>query len=388
VGGAPAKEIVTRPTDGAASPCIFFRMKTQLPPRPFLPSDRRPETRPSDCLIRALLAAALAQFDDNMPGAEKIAKRLWPDDRATELVLRSAVVPADTATSGWASQLAATSIADFVGTLGPASAAGELFRRATMLEFGQSAQINVPGIVSAATDAAWVAQGSPMPVRQLSIGSGATLTPKKLAVGFVVTRELLEHSIPNAERLIRAVASESVGVALDSAVLDATAAGATRPAGLRNSATSVTATTGGGDAAMMKDLGALAAAVAGTGNTSLAFIANSGEAVKILLRAGPEFRFPVLASGQLAAGIVMCVALPALVSAVDPAVRFDVSRESIAHLEDTSPLPISTTPTTIAAPVRSFWQTDVVGFRLRLEASWGLRASAASSVAFVTGATW
>jgi hypothetical protein len=315
------------------------RKKRMIPARrPLVPEDLR--SRPSDHLVRALLATARAHFDPDMSGPEGVARKLWPDDVATQIVLRTATIPADTLTSGWASQLAATSIADLVTTLGPASAAGELFRRATMLEFGQSAAINVPGIISAATDAAWVAQGVAIPVRQLSVGSGAALVPKKLAAGFTLTRELLQHSIPNAEKIIRAAATESVGVALDSAVLDATAASASRPAGLRNSATSVSATAGGGTAALLKDMGALAAAVAGVGGMSICYVASPGEAVKIALQA-PQFPFPVLSSGQLAAGIVMCVALPALVSAVDPAVRFDVSSETLLHLEDTSAGPIS-----------------------------------------------
>ena len=99
-----------------------------------------------------------------------------------------------------------------------------MFRRAIALQFGTAAAITVPGIISAATDVGWIAQGAPMPVQQLDIGAGATLTPKTMRVGFVATRELLEHSIPNAEQLIRAVATESVGAALDSAVFDASAA--------------------------------------------------------------------------------------------------------------------------------------------------------------------
>ena len=141
---------------------------------------------------------------------------------------------------------------------------------------------------------------------------------------------------------------------------------------------------------MHEDLGALAAAVAGVGGLNIAYIAAPSEAVTIALRAGPQFnsRFPVLASGQLEAGVVMCVALNVLVSAIDPAVRFDITRESTVHLEDTTPLALerSGSPNTIAAPTRSLWQTDSVGFRLRLEASWGLRAS--GGVAWVEDVIW
>jgi hypothetical protein len=358
--------------------------------RPFLPGeDRRDGVRPSDYLVRAILACAQANLGENRGiGAERLAAEMWPGDEPTRLVLRAATEPATTGTSGWASELAASTTSDLVLTLGPTAAAGELFRLGTALAFGQTAQINLPGIVSASTDVAWVAQGSPMPIRQLSVGSGAALTPKKLAAGFVVSRELVEHSVPNAEKLLRACLAESVGAALDAAVFDASAASASRPAGLRNSVSVTAATSGGSDAAMMKDLGALAQAVAGVAGMSIAFVASPAAAVKIALRAGPEFRFPVLASNGLAAGFVMAVALPALASAVDPAVRIDASAESLVHMEDTTPLQIgvSATPNTVSAPTRSLFQTDAIGFRIILEASWGLRA--ANAVSWTEAITW
>ena len=121
---------------------------------------------------------------------------------------------------------------------------------------------------------------------------------------------------------------------------------------------------------------------------NIAFVAAPGEAVKIALRAGSEFKFPVFASSALAAGIVMAVALPALVSAIDPAVRFEVGQDALMHFEDTTPLAIGTvgSPATVAAPALSMWQSDLSAFRVVLEACWGLRATGA--VAWITGVTW
>ena len=61
----------------------------------------------------------------------RLAKKLWPDDRVTGLLLRGAVDPADTATSGWAIELAGQAVGDFVARLGPVSAAA----RAQTLSF-------------------------------------------------------------------------------------------------------------------------------------------------------------------------------------------------------------------------------------------------------------
>ncbi len=42
----------------------------------------------------------------------------------------------------------------------------------------------------------------------------------------------------------------------------------------------------------------------------------------------------------------------------------------------------------VAAPTQSFFQTDAIGLRLIIGASWTLRAPAATAVAVITGATW
>jgi Phage capsid family len=343
--------------------------------------------RPSDHIVRCLVATAIAQFE--RADADEVCERLYPGDRATALVLRAATAPADTTTSGWASQLATSSIADLVQTLGPANAGGELMRRGIALEFGQSAQINAPAVISAAIGAsAWIGQGLPIPARALSVGAGATLVPKKVAAIFAVTRDLLSHSVPNAEKLIRAAATETLGAEIDSAMFDAAASSTTRPAGLRFNVSTVTAASASSDA-MQKDLGALAQAVSAVGGMNIAFVAAPGEAVKIALRAGPEFKFPVLASGGLASGFIMAVALPALVSAVDPNVRFDISSQATVHFEDTTPLQLSSGAqgsAVPASPTRSLWQTDAIGFRLVVEVSWGLRA--AGAVAWTSAVTW
>jgi hypothetical protein len=58
-----------------------------------------------------------------------------------------------------------------------------------------------------------------------------TFTPKKLAVISTFTREIAEHSTPAIEGLIRNAMQEDTSVAVDTVLLDATAASTTRPAG-------------------------------------------------------------------------------------------------------------------------------------------------------------
>jgi hypothetical protein len=69
-------------------------------------------------------------------------------------------------------------------------------------------------------------------------------------------------------------------------------------------------TSGGGNEALITDLGNLAAAFAPIGGQQPAFIASPKQAVKIQLRALGIFNFPVLSSGALSDGVVVCPALP------------------------------------------------------------------------------
>lgn len=61
--------------------------------------------------------------------------------------------------------------------------------------------------------------------------------------------------------MLRTAIQEDTGVAIDTVLLDANAATQIRPAGLRNGVTGVTATAGGGFAALVADLKALVAAL-------------------------------------------------------------------------------------------------------------------------------
>jgi hypothetical protein len=173
--------------------------------RPFpLPRDLAEPRQASHVLARAVLAMARTVYDADRTAAVDIARQLWKGDAATlEIVQRAATSPATITTSGWASQLAATAVADVISNLGPASAGSELIRQALNLEWGRAASLRVPTIVASADDVGFVAEGVPIPIRQLAL-TGPVLEPRKFAVCFALTRQVVEHSTPNAERLVRA----------------------------------------------------------------------------------------------------------------------------------------------------------------------------------------
>ena len=352
------------------------------------PTSERRALRPlgrNDQLIRAATAAISGEA--RVGGADAILRSYG--DRGVEIVHRAATSPASLSSSEWAGLLASTAVSDFIGGLAPVSAAAQLIGAGLRVELGRASGVRVPGIIASGSTAAFIAEGQPIPVYSLAL-SGPTLTPFKCASIVVFTRETARSTAIDAAA--RTALNESVGLSLDSAILSTAAATDDAPAGIRNGAASVTATAGGGDNAMRQDLAKLAAAVAGVGGTNLIFIAAPGEYVKLAF-ANPVMPFRIYPSAALAAGTVMAVAANALAFAADPVPDFSAGVEAVLHYEDAAPEHISTPgvdpdPATVAAPVRSAWQSDVITLRLILGISWALRAPASQSVATVSSVTW
>ena len=199
-----------------------------------------PANRPADALIRLATATLLVRASSLSPLAHishdevaAIAEQNWPDDDVVLTLNKAASLPATTTGTSWASELAGASVTDFFTSMGPQSAGAALLAAGLQFEFGTSALITVPTMLSAAANAAFVKQGDPIQVRQLAITNPTPqLTPRKLAAIAVFSREIFEHSIPSIESVVGTVLRESVQLKLDATMLDATAGDETRPAGI------------------------------------------------------------------------------------------------------------------------------------------------------------
>jgi hypothetical protein len=348
-----------------------------------------PAPRPSDLglrraavaqpLCRAVLAHARASYSPER-SPERIARQLWPRDEPTmRIINRAATAPATTTTTGWAPELGQNIISDLLVSLGPASAASEVLRRATVLTLNRFASVQVPSLVASASNASFIGEGVTIPFRQLDTSKSVKLTPHKLATAFGLSREIIESS--NAVALIDLVIRNSLALTLDSVFFGNAAGTAAQPPGLLYGVAPLGPTPGGGSNAFVTDIAALAGAVAGIGGLDIVFVASPAEAVTMLLLAGPRFTFPVYASGALVPKTVICLAPVAVVAAVDPNPEIEEGRHAIAQM-DTAP---AADPMT-ATPTRSFFQTDSSGFRLTLDATWGLLNPAGAAI--VSGVTW
>ncbi len=339
--------------------------------------ERQRRVRP---YIRGLIAEVQARG-----GGDPVdfARRNWPQDRATQdFLTRGAVVPTATTTSG----VSTSTVIALPPLLGPLSAAGNILSRALNLSFGNAAAINVPTILPSATGVAFIAQGAPHPIRQSTFATAGPLTPKKLALGTTMTRELFEGS--SAEAVISSVLAADLSLGIETVLFDTTAADTTRPAGLKNGISALTADTGTDVTAMFNDLATLGAAVATVGGLNFGYIASPKQAIKIQLRKSTNaFPYPVYASSALADAEVCCLAFDALAVAGDATPRFETSKAATLHMEDTTPLALASAgPPSYAAPIRSLYQTDSIGLRLIADLSWILRST--SGFAWIDSVNW
>ena len=360
-----------------------------------------------DYYLRAATCAALAYVTRSpMP---EIVQRYYPQaDEETRqalarIVTRAATVPATTFTTGWAIELVETSFGAYLDSLQPEAVYPRLAAMGERYTFGRAGKITIPSRATTPTIAgSFVLEGSPIPVRQAAFTS-QTLTPKKMAVISVMTREITEHSTPQIEQLVRRIIVEDTAGAIDNVLLDATAADTTRPAGIRAGVAGQTPTAGGGIAAVVGDIKNLVGVLTNANSLrrpvwimhpaqalSLQLIQNAGGdfAFKDEIQSGRLFGYPVITSTKVTPTMVifMDAADFASVNGDDP--RFDVSDQATVHMEDTTPLAIGTvgTPTVVAAPTRSLWQTDCIGIRMILPMNWALLRT--GTLSWVTGVTW
>jgi hypothetical protein len=203
----------------------------------------------------------------------------------------------------------------------------------------------------------FVAEAEPTPVVGPLPGSGVTLANKhKLAVIIELTSELMNSS--NAEELLRALLVAATAPALDRPMLSAVAAGPERPAGLLHGVTQLSSSSSLTDD-LMRLISAVCA-VAGNGQVVLIGAPDVGAAVGFL----PRNPLPTLISTSLPSGALVGLAAPALFSASEAAPRVDASTQGTIN-EESGPAAIISDTGIVARPVRSFFQSDVVGVRVR-----------------------
>jgi len=196
-----------------------------VPVRPVYP------TPPAGQHIQRAAWAAVTASLGGVGGRDPVAtaRHLYPGDEISPLVLqRAAVGGALTSVAGWASELAATATADFIGSLQPQSAMAQVIARGVVVPTGDFASVTVPSRTSVSA-CGWVGEAQPIPAAQFPLGP-LTLTPRKAGVLITSTRELLQ--VTGGQQVFTQLLREVFGATVDRLYLGSAAASSAGLAGL------------------------------------------------------------------------------------------------------------------------------------------------------------
>jgi hypothetical protein len=197
----------------------------------------------------------------------------------------------------------------------------------------------------------------------------------------------LENAVPGTmSAVLGKVLSDAASRGVDAAAFSTADGDDTVPPGLLYLTTPITAAAPGADA-MVQDIAALLDAIAGNNidTTGAIFVAGAGTVGILKTAVGPRFDYPLLTTLGLAAKTVVCVAPAAVASAYGDPPTVEVSKIPAVHFEGSDPLPIATPPGTVAAPVYSHFQADMLSIKVRSRGAWAVLPGGAS---FVSGINW
>jgi hypothetical protein len=332
-------------------------------------SPEPPELPPGNLFLRCLTARAIASATHRAPAT--IASELWPSDKLVpQLLTRAPSAPAMTGVAGWASDLAHKVVKDALQGLGPSAAGAQLLLQSLLLTFDGNGFVSAPGFVAGAGNAGFVAEGQPIPVRQLA-ATAALLAPFKLAAIGVLSREMMESS--NAEQLIGDVLMRAAAAALDVVLFGSSAASAAAPAGLRNGTVALTPSAVTDPLqAFYEDCATLINAVSAVGsNGPFVLIGSPGRAAAMIMRFVLQPGNVIVLASNAVGNDLLCIAPYALVAALNPDPDIESATAGELHMNDT-PLPIVNGGAP-AAPSRSLFQTESIALKMRWPMSWALR---------------
>ena len=327
---------------------------------------------------RAIAAHALATAQRSNP--HKIVKAAWPRDERAQLIARGAVSP--------------TSTADFPSfdpvvayrSLAPASAALALFDLGLVLDLTGATTITIPNVAGLPVQPVFVAEGAPGPNVQWTFGKTVVGPARKILLLSAVSGELDDATPETASAVIGRVLADVANRGIDAAAFGTAAADATKPAGLLHGVVALAATAAGPDA-MADDLGALAGAIgaAGIDASGAVYVCGPREATIMKTKVGPKFDYPILTTLGLPAKSVACFAPAGVASGYQDQPVIETGKEMVLHAEDTAPADIVSGAGVVANPVKSMFQTDLIGIRVRAHCAWAVAAGAAQ---VVTGVNW
>lgn len=332
-----------------------------------------PTAQRGDPITKACFAAAAAHV--RSADESEVCRELFPRDKVVEaFVTRD---PSDLGTgAGWGSPLVGAGVQEFLGSLTPYSAIAAVLDQGIIASLDGAGAISFPRRATDPRAYGLVAEGSPIPVYAAELAS-VSLTGAKVGGITVIGRSLAKHARGQVavEKMIR----EDAGRSLDGAYLS------TDAGGLLNGVTPITPDTGEGLEAMRNDIANVAAAAATNGNGNVTIIASPARFAKIRVML-PDIGLIILPSIAVPADRLVGLDASGLVHAFRGVPDIESTEAATLHM-DTEPSAIVDASGTVAAPVRSLYQTAAIGIRCVLDVGFAKRT--ATAAAYVDGiANW
>lgn len=355
------------------------------------------EVKGLDLVVRAAVTNGIALFTGQ--SVEKVLDERYPGHEATATLVKAAAPLGTTTTSGFASELVQTTYAAFVDALRGQSIYPTLRDRGVAQSFDAAGTAYIPSLTAGGANGSFFAEGAPIRVGRVTVGA-TTMGSRKMGVIIPFSRELAKRSTPSLEGIVRSAILEDTAKVLDEHLLDAVAGDTVRPAGLLNGVSATALGYGGGDyVAVKEDFKALLAPfIAANAASNITVIMNPAQGLSIGLMDGPignaawfgeiARRVSIVESTHATPGRLIAVRNSDFVTASGDAPQFELSNTATIHMEDSAPAALSATgsPNTVAAPIRSFFQTDSMGLRMVLDVSWKMRRS--GMVAWIDGTSY
>jgi hypothetical protein len=277
-----------------------------------------------------LSARVYAHIHAQMP--EDVAGKSWPSDDKAQWLTKASVSP--DSTTGSAGVLAITKTNPLL-LVAPSSAAAKLFQECLRVDLTGILAVNVPH-VSTFPVPIWVPEAGPSPVVMPGVGKATIGPTRKLSFIVALTRELHESTPETGAVILGRLLDEAAAKSLDLYAFDANPAAATRPAGLLNGVTPLTAasigTGGGAMTAASWDIANMAGAMgdAMVNPANMVLICNPRQAYSLAMSRGMQtLPVKVLMSPSVPAKTVIGVAPEAIATAYggDPEVEVSAARQ-------------------------------------------------------------
>lgn len=397
-------KLVEKRDAGTAKPPLSRTTPTGTPgnpgkaPKIIIPGADPDDAFPGQSFTRRAIARALAYIDQDHRSPGEIAEARWGKTHPQLVQVIKAGVAAGAGVSGaWASELVTADSrysGDFIDLLRSMTVFDKLALKQV------PANVTIKGRDGDAT-ANWVGEGKAIPVSAQDFNT-INLGYLKVAAISVITKELIKHSDPSAEMLVRDGLLNACAQKIDTTFLGSAAAVANvSPAGILNGLAAL-GSNGTDGASVRLDLGELFAPflTAKYDTTGLVLVMHPGLAMSLSLMANAlgQTEFPGIGpNGGTLLGVRVVTGHnvgATTVILLDPSniwrigdTGIEVSMSDQATIEqDSAPAGAAVTPTAASATLMSMFQEDSVAFKVVRPINFQKRRS--SAVATMVDVAW